>query len=166
MHFMFAALRLEVGDTLYYLLIFAALLLLVKHYAWGPVTKMMEERRQKVISDLDQAESDRKKAELLANQREAALKDSKQEATQILSTAKSNAEKTKNNIISQADQEAAAIRKRASEDAAQAKTDALNEARDQVADISVAIAEKVISKNLSAADQKDLVDQFIKGLND
>ena len=146
--------------------IFAALLLLVKHFAWGPVTKMMEERRQKVISDLDQAESDRKKAELLANQREAALKDSKQEATQILSTAKSNAEKTKNNIISQADQEAAAIRKRASEDAAQAKTDALNEARDQVADISVAIAEKVISKNLSAADQKDLVDQFIKGLND
>ena len=138
----------------------------VKHFAWGPVTKMMEERRQKVISDLDQAESDRKKAELLANQREAALKDSKQEATQILSTAKSNAEKTKNNIISQADQEAAAIRKRASEDAAQAKTDALNEARDQVADISVAIAEKVISKNLSAADQKDLVDQFIKGLND
>ncbi len=165
MQFMFAALKLELGDTLYYLLIFAALLLLVKHFAWGPVTKMMEERRQKVISDLDQAESDRKKAELLANQREAALKDSKQEATQILSTAKSNAEKTKN-IISQADQEAAAIRKRASEDAAQAKTDALNEARDQVADISVAIAEKVISKNLSAADQKDLVDQFIKGLND
>lgn len=88
MQFMFAALKLELGDTLYYLLIFAALLLLVKHFAWGPVTKMMEERRQKVISDLDQAESDRKKAELLANQREAALKDSKQEATQILSTAK------------------------------------------------------------------------------
>ena len=151
MQFMFAALKLELGDTLYYLLIFAALLLLVKHFAWGPVTKMMEKRRQKVISDLDQAESDRKKAALLANQREAALKDSKQEATQILSTAKSNAEKTKSSIISHA---------------AQAKTDALNEARDQVADISVAIAEKVISKSLSAADQKDLVDQFIKGLND
>ncbi len=54
MQFMFAALKLELGDTLYYLLIFAALLLLVKHFAWGPVTKMMEERRQKVISDLDQ----------------------------------------------------------------------------------------------------------------
>ena len=102
MQFMFAALKLELGDTLYYLLIFAALLLLVKHFAWGPVTKMMEKRRQKVISDLDQAESDRKKAALLANQREAALKDSKQEATQILSTAKSNAEKTKSSSISQA----------------------------------------------------------------
>ncbi len=163
---MFAALKLELGDTLYYLLIFALLLILVKHFAWGPVTEMMEKRRQKVINDLEQAESDRKKAELLANQRQAALKDSKQEATQILSTAKSNAEKTKNEIVSQADSEAAAIRKQASKDAAQAKADALNEARDQVADISVAIAEKVISKNLTAADQKDLVDSFIKGLND
>ena len=166
MQLMFAALKLELGDTLYYLLIFALLLILVGHYAWGPVTNMMEKRRQKVIDDLDQAESDRKKAELLANEREAALKDSKQEATQILSTAKSNAEKTKNQIISQADDEATAIRKKAAEDAKQAKTDALNEARDQVADLSISIAEKLISKNLNEEDQKDLVDSFIKGLDD
>ena len=166
MQLMFAALKLELGDTLYYLLIFALLLILVGHYAWGPVTDMMEKRRQKVIDDLDQAESDRKKAELLANEREAALKDSKQEATQILSTAKSNAEKTKNQIISQADDEATAIRKKAADDAKQAKTDALNEARDQVADLSISIAEKLISKNLNEEDQKDLVDSFIKGLDD
>lgn len=163
---MFAALKLELGDTFYYLFIFAVLLVLVKHFAWGPVTGMMEKRREKIITDLDQAEDDRKKAELLANKREAELKNSRQEATQILSTAKSNAEKTKASIISDADTEAAAIRKKATAEAAQAKTDALNEARDQVADLSVAIAEKVIAKNLSAADQKDLVDQFIKGLND
>ena len=166
MQLMFADLKLELGETLYYLLIFALLLILVGHYAWGPVTDMMEKRRQKVIDDLDQAESDRKKAELLANEREAALKDSKQEATQILSTAKSNAEKTKNQIISQADDEATAIRKKAAEDAKQAKTDALNEARDQVADLSISIAEKLISKNLNEEDQKDLVDSFIKGLDD
>lgn len=166
MQFMFAALKLELGDTFYYLFIFAVLLVLVKHFAWGPVTSMMEKRREKIITDLDQAEDDRKKAELLANKREAELKNSRQEATQILSTAKSNAEKTKASIISDADTEAAAIRKKATAEAAQAKTDALNEARDQVADLSVAIAEKVIAKNLSAADQKDLVDQFIKGLND
>jgi F-type H+-transporting ATPase subunit b len=108
-----------------------------------------------------------KRLKLLANEREAALKNSRQEATQILSDAKSNAQKTTGKeIVASANEEAAAIRKKANEEAAQAKSDALNEARDQVADISVAIAEKVIAKNLSAADQKDLVDQFIKGLND
>lgn len=162
----FAGAEISIINTLWYLIVFSILLLAVKHYAWGPVKDMMEKRRQKVIDDLDQAASDRKKAETLANEREAALKNSRQEATQILSDAKSNAQKTSKQIVSEANDEASAIREKAKADAAQAKTDALNEARDEVADLSVTIAEKVIAKNLSAADQKDLVDQFIKGLND
>ena len=162
----FAGAEISIINTLWYLIVFSILLLAVKHYAWGPVKDMMEKRRQKVIDDLDQAASDRKKAETLANEREAALKNSRQEATQILSDAKSNAQKTGKQIVSEANDEASAIREKAKADAAQAKTDALNEDRDEVADLSVTIAEKVIAKNLSAADQKDLVDQFIKGLND
>lgn len=162
----FAGAEISIIDTLWYLIVFSILLLAVKHYAWGPVKDMMEKRRQKVIDDLDQAASNRKKAETLANEREAALKNSRQEATQILSVAKSNAQKTGKQIVSEAKAEASAIREKAKADAAKAKTDALNEAREEVADLSVTIAEKVIAKNLSAADQKDLVDQFIKGLND
>ncbi|MBT8886594.1 ATP synthase F0 subunit B [Lactobacillus delbrueckii subsp. bulgaricus] len=162
----FAGAEISIINTLWYLIVFSILLLAVKHYAWGPVKDMMEKRRQKVIDDLDQAASDRKKAETLANEREAALKNSRQEATQILSDAKSNAQKTGKQIVSEAMAEASAIREKAKADAAQAETEALNEAREEVADLSVTIAEKVIAKNLSAADQKDLVDQFIKGLND
>ncbi|RMC25069.1 MULTISPECIES: F0F1 ATP synthase subunit B [unclassified Lactobacillus] len=158
--------HLYVGNTLWYLIVFIILLILVKHYAWGPVSDMMEKRRQKVINDLDSAEDNRKKAEILANEREAALKNSKQEATQIISEAKTNAQKTSSQIVANANNEAASIHEKAKADAAQAKVDALNEARAQVADISVAIAEKVITKNLSADDQKDLVDQFVKGLNE
>ena len=163
---LFAASHIYIGNAIWYLVIFAILMLLVKHYAWGPVSEMMEKRRQKVIDDLDSAASDRKKAEVLANEREAALKNSKQEATKILSDAKSNAQKESDKIVAEANDNAASIRKKADADAKQAKTDALNDARGQVADISVAIAEKVIAKNLSAEDQKDLVDQFIKGLDD
>lgn len=159
--------HIYLGNALWYLICFAILILLVKHFAWGPVSEMMEKRRQKVINDLDSAASDRKKAETLANEREAALKNSRQEATQILSDAKANAQKkTGKEIVASANEDAAAIRKKANEEAAKAKSDALDSARDQVADISVAIAEKVIAKNLSAEDQKDLVDQFIKGLDD
>ncbi|AFR22357.1 F0F1 ATP synthase subunit B [Lactobacillus helveticus] len=158
--------HIYLGNALWYLICFAILLLLIKHFAWGPVSDMVEKRRQKVINDLDSAASDRKKAEMLANEREAALKNSRQEATQILSDAKANAQKTGKEIVASAIEDAAAIRKKANEEAAKAKSDALDSARDQVADISVAIAEKVIAKNLSAEDQKDLVDQFIKGLDD
>ena len=162
----FAGAEISIVNTIWYLIVFALLLVAVKHYAWGPVKDMMEKRRQKVIDDLDQAASDRKKAETLANEREAALKNSRQEATQILSDAKDNAQKTGKQIVSEANDEASQIREKAKADAVQAKAGALQEARDQVADLSVTIAEKVIAKNLSAADQKELVDQFIKGLND
>lgn len=162
----FAGAEISIVNTIWYLIVFALLLVAVKHYAWGPVKDMMEKRRQKVIDDLDQAASDRKKAETLANEREAALKNSRQEATQILSDAKDNAQKTGKQIVSEANDEASQIREKAKADAVQAKADALQEACDQVADLSVTIAEKVIAKNLSAADQKELVDQFIKGLND
>lgn len=158
--------HIYLGNAIWYLVVFAILMLLVKHYAWGPVSDMMEKRRQKVIDDLDSAEANRKKAETLANEREAALKNSRQEATQILSDAKENAQKTGKEIVASANDDAASIRKKAEADAKKAKAEALDDARGQVADISVAIAEKVIAKNLSAEDQKDLVDQFIKGLND
>ena len=161
-----ASYHIYLGNTIWYLIVFALLLLLVKHYAWGPVSKMMEKRRQKVIGDLDSAASNRKKAETLANEREAALKNSRQEATKVISDAKTNAQKTGSKIVADANENATTIHEKAEADAKQAKTDAINDARGQVADISVAIAEKVISKNLSAEDQKDLVDQFIKGLDD
>ena len=118
--------HIYLGNAIWYLVIFAILMLLVKHYAWGPVSDMMEKRRQKIIDDLDSAASDRKKAETLANEREAALKDSRQEATKILSDAKENAQKTSSEIVANANTDAASIRKKAEEDAKKAKTEALD----------------------------------------
>ena len=62
---------------------------------------------------MDSAASDRKKAEVLANEREAALKNSRQEATKILSDAKSNAQKESDKIVAEANDNAASIRKKA-----------------------------------------------------
>ena len=122
--------HIYLGNAIWYLICFAILLLLVKHYAWGPVSDMMEKRRQKVINDLDSAASDRKKAETLANEREAALKNSRQEATQILSDAKTNAQNTGKEIVASANEDAAAIRKKANEEASKARQKKLQEKKD------------------------------------
>lgn len=161
---LFAATDLYLGNTLYYLIVFALLLVLVGHYAWGPVKKMMETRQEQVTQDLTSAQADREKAAVLANQREAELKDSKQEAAKIISTAKQTAQNAGSDILAAANQAAAEIKDKAHQDAEQTKAEALADAQAQVADVSVAIAEKIIAKNLAADDQKDLVDQFIKGL--
>ena len=72
-----AAEGVQWGDFLFYLLTFVVLIAAVKHFAWGPVTEMMEKRANKIANDIDSAEDARKKAEELAAQREEALKDSR-----------------------------------------------------------------------------------------
>ena len=39
-----ASYHIYLGNAIWYLIVFALLLLLVKHYAWGPVSKMMEKK--------------------------------------------------------------------------------------------------------------------------
>ena len=92
------------------------------------------------------------------------MKNSKSEALQIVNTAKENGEKRRQEILTAAQNDAAAVKVKAREDAEQARTEALNSARSDVAQISVDIAEKMIGKELNAADQKDLIDSYIKGL--
>lgn len=160
-----AAMSLELGDMLFYLILFILLMLLVGKFAWGPVSNMMEKRREQVTYDLDHAQKSREEAEELAIKRETALKNSKAEAQEILQTAKSNGDAQKQKIIDEASNEAVQIKEKAQEAAKQQKADALQEAKGEVANLSVLIAEKLIDKKLSVADQENLIDSFIKELD-
>ncbi len=51
---------MSIGDTLILIISFAVLTLLVGHFAWGPVTKMMATRADKIDADIDYAENARK----------------------------------------------------------------------------------------------------------
>jgi F-type H+-transporting ATPase subunit b len=161
-----AAEGLSLGDTLFGLVVFIVLVILVGHFAWGPVTKMMASRQDKITSDLDYADQSRDEADKLLAQRKDELKSTQSEAASIITNAKTNGENQSKKIVADAHAEAADLKSKAESDIAQAKQDALNDARDQVADLSVAIASKIIGKELSASDQQSLIDDYIKGLGD
>ena len=91
--------QLYVGDMLFYLISFIILAALVWHFAWKPVTDMMEKRAKRVANDIDSAQENRKKAATMAAQREAELKGSKQEAAKIVSDAKRSGENQRTKIV-------------------------------------------------------------------
>lgn len=115
---------LYIGDMLFYIVSFIILMLLVKHYAWKPVTDMMNKRATKISDDIDNAEKSRAEAEKLAAQRQTELQNSHQEAAKIISTAKRLVKL--NGTRSLRMRKRCAGRKRASpKDAEQARRDAL-----------------------------------------
>ena len=67
-------------------------------------------------------------------------------------------------ILRQANAEAAAIMDKAAADIAQEKKKAINDAKDEISGLALAIASKVVGRELTAADQSSLVDRFIDEL--
>lgn len=155
----------SLGDTLFVLIAFILLALLVKHYAWTPITNMMEKRNQKITSDLDYADKERQNAENLKQQRETALKNSKVEAVQIVANAKKSGETQRQSIVDQAHSEAQEIQSQAQVNAQKAKQEAMKSVQKDVAQLSVDIASKIIGRELSVNDQENLIDSYIKELN-
>lgn len=154
------------GDTLFLLAAFAVLLVLVGIFAWNPVTKIMAERQDKIDSDLDYADNKRQEAQKMADQREAELKSSKEDAVNIVNTAKENGEKQRATLVEQAQSEVATLKANANRDIEQQRADALAAAKNDVADLSLAIAEKLIAKELDPSTQQNLIDQYINELGD
>ncbi|QXG59827.1 F0F1 ATP synthase subunit B [Lacticaseibacillus casei] len=157
---------MSLGDTLFTLVTFLILVIAVGKVAWKPVTKMMADRQQKISGDLDYAEKSRKEAETLAAKRREELQHSQADAVKIVNQAKENGEKQRQSLVDAANTEVATLKKNAQADIDQARKDALASAKNYVADLSLTIAQKLIGKELNAADQKDLIDDYIKRLGD
>lgn len=152
------------GDFVFYLVTFLILMWLIKHFAWGPVTTMMEKRAQKITDDLTNAQNARKDAESLQQQRQEALDETHVQAAQIIDRAKQNGEQQKNTLVDEANAEVKTLKQNAQVDIEQQRQEALANVKDDVADLALEIATKVIGKELSAADHKALVDSYIEGL--
>ena len=152
------------GDFLFYLIMFIIMLLIVKHFEWGPVTKMMEKRATKISNEIDSAEKARKEAEDLAAKRQTALENSRTEAAGIIDRAKQNGEQQKASIVNAANEEVKTMKVNAKKDIQQEKQDALSSVKNDVAELSIEIASKIIQKELTPESQKELVDSYIEGL--
>ena len=152
------------GDFLFYLIMFIIMLLIVKHFAWGPVTKMMDKRATKISNDIDSAEKARKEAEDLAAKRQTALENSRTKAAGIIDRAKQNGEQQKASIVNAANEEVKTMKVNAKKDIQQEKQDALSSVKNDVAELSIEIASKIIQKELTPESQKELVDSYIEGL--
>ena len=126
----------------------------------------MDDRRNRIINDLDTAEQTRLDAEALKAQYVEQLANARQEATDIVDKANKVAQNLHDEFMEQARAEKDAMMATAKERIEQDKQQALVDIRTQVIALSTQIASKVVNQKLnSAEDQKlvaDATDQFLE----
>ena len=145
---------------------FIVLLWVLAKFAYKPLIKVMDDRRNRIINDLDTAEQTRLDAEALKAQYVEQLANARQEATDIVDKANKVAQNLHDEFMEQARAEKEAMMATAKERIEQDKQQALVDIRTQVIALSTQIASKVVNQKLnSAEDQKivaDATDQFLE----
>ncbi|QDI93115.1 ATP synthase F0 subunit B [Salicibibacter halophilus] len=150
------------GNALYQLLIFSLLLWVVSRWALKPLLGVMKKREQQVNDNLDNAEKNRVEAEEYLEQQREELKQAREETQAMIDNATKMSEQQGKEIIDNAKEEAERLKESAVADINREKEQALESVRDQVASLSVAIATKVIEKELDENEQEKLIDSYLK----
>ena len=137
-----------------------------KKFLFGPVMKMIKDRQDEIDGLYSDASAAKTDAESMQAEYQAKLSDAQAASERIVKEAVARGQAREDEIIRQANAEASAIMDKASADIAMEKKKALNDAKDEISEIAMAIAGKVVGRELKAADQSKLVDEFIDGLGD
>ncbi|EFW89588.1 F0F1 ATP synthase subunit B [Streptococcus equinus] len=145
---------------------FLLLLVLIKIFAWEQLTGVFKAREEKISNDIDGAEAAREKAEALAVKRQEELAGARTEATQIIDDAKETGKNQEAKIVAEAREEASRLKAKANQDIEQSKAEALSSVKSDVADLTVLLAEKIMTTNLDKEAQSNLIDSYLDKLGD
>ena len=157
-------LGISLGFLLFQIFNFLIVLVLLRAWAYGPIVKMLEQRKQKIAQGLEDA---RVAAEARANAEKEAqriITEAQAEANKRVQDSTARAEKAAADVRAAADEERKRILKAADEEAALARNNLLSDLRGQVAALSIAAANKLIGEALDEKRQHALIEEFFSGV--
>ena len=141
-------------------------LVIFKKFLLKPIKQVIADRKAKADSEIADAQKLRTEAEAMKAEYEQNLQNARTEANQIVATAQKTATARSEEIVGEARAQAAALKQKAEADIAQERKKAVNEVKDEIGGIAMEIASKVVEREISEEDHKDLIDEFIKNVGE
>lgn len=156
------SLHLELGTMLVQLIAFLILLWLVRIFAMKPAMKIMNDRQAYIENQISSAEQTRDEAHRLVEEQKKILADAKKEAYNLIESAKAQKDREASEILKAAQQRAERVIQEAAAEIENEKVKAIAELREQVGTLSVMLASKILEKELNAAQQQKMIEDFLK----
>ena len=150
--------------ALFVLLNTIALFLVMKKFLIGPILKMISDRQAEIDGMYQEAENARELANAMKDDYAQKLEAANETSQRIVQEAVIRGQNREDEILRDARNQASAIMDKAYADIAQEKKKAMNDAKDEISGMAMAIAEKVVGRQLSGEDQEKLVEEFINEL--
>ena len=153
------------GLMIWTLVSFAITFFVLRKYAFGPIQRIIDERRERVRRSLEEADRARDEARRLLEEHRALRARARGDAEEILGEARRVAESMRDRVR----EETEADRQRRLEETRrqiEAETQrALEQIRAEIGELALVAAEKVTRRSLDDADQRRLIDEAIRELD-
>lgn len=142
------------------------LFLIIKKFLFGPVKKVLDQRQ----SQLDEQYAAAENAEIQADKNRKAweekLSGANAEADAILQSATDNAKYRGDKMIAEAKERADGIIRSAQNEAELERKKAVDGIKREIVEVSGALTEKMLEREINAEDHRDLIDSFIEKIGD
>ncbi|GIM29676.1 ATP synthase subunit b [Clostridium polyendosporum] len=140
---------------------FIILYLILKHFFFKKVEKVIDDRQNDIESKLNKADEDVEKARMLLLQNERILKSAKEEGKKITEVQKQKADKIYQEIVDEANKEARTIADRARVEVKREKEKAEHEIKEQVIELAVLLSSKALEESIDESKHRELINDFI-----
>ena len=137
-----------------------------KKFLVGPVHKIITDRQKEIDDMYENAGKAEAEAGEMKQEYQKRLSEAQETGERLVKEAAQRGQVREEEIIRKANDEASRILEKAQNDALLEKKKAINDAKDEISGIALAIAEKVVGRELNEKDHAALVDEFIRELGD
>jgi F-type H+-transporting ATPase subunit b len=151
-------LKAEAPLAIWTVVVFGVLLAILGKFAWKPLMKALHDREEHIEHCLLEAEKARNEAERMMIENQKNLARAAEQARALLEEAKHAAEASAATIVQKAQAEAEATFDRGKREIETARDQALTEIFSKTADLAIAVAGKVLARDLTEADHKRLIE--------
>ena len=131
-------------------------------FVWPHIIAGLDEREQKIRHEIEQAEAARVEATEALRRQEEALRIARVEAKEMIARARADAESAAHDLRQQAESELASLRGQAHREIDTARETAIKDISSHAAEISTAIAGRILEREISQDDQRDLIDRTLQ----
>lgn len=145
------------GLFIWTILTFLVLLFLLAKFAWGPLLKALEERQETIRKSLDDADQARQELERLHQESAQIIAAARADAQSIVAKSRVAADTVREDLKQKAKEEADALVRGAQRQIQLETARAVQQIRHEVVDLSLAVASKLIKKNLTQEDNDALI---------
>lgn len=156
---------INVGLSIWTVVVFLALVLVLRRYAWGPIMAALEAREKGIQDVLDEAARARDEAAGLLEEHRQQLAEGRRQAQQIVAEGRAAGEQLRREIEEKARQEGQSIIEGARREIGREKDAALDELRRESVDLALAAATRLLGRKLDGDADRELINRYLTELD-